>query len=85
MTQNEKIIVGSTIVVTASALTLFMLSKKYNSLNKEIVSNLEDIQYTISKTREDIIVGNKEIADGNRILRKIVKQSSEELANVKNV
>ena len=85
MTQNEKIIVGSTIVVTASALTLFMLSKKYNALNKEIVSNLEDIQYTISKTREDIIVGNKEIADGNRILRKLVKQSSEELTNVKNV
>jgi hypothetical protein len=81
MNTSEKIILGSTAIVTLSAITMLSLSKQYNEAAQEITTNLKDVHYILSKSREDIIAGNKELVEGNRILRSIVKKSSEDLSN----
>jgi hypothetical protein len=81
MTRTEKIIIGSTAIVSISAITMVLLSNKYERTAKEVATNLKDVHYVLSKSREDIIIGNKEIAEGNKILRTIVKKSSEENVN----
>lgn len=84
MTSNEKIIVGSTIVIAASAVAMIIISKEYETTKNQVLSDIKDIRYTISKTREDIIVGNREIVEGNNLLREIVKQDiGNKIANKK--
>ena len=46
-----------------------------NNLDVYGVDNLKDVNYILSKSRDDIIAGNKELAKGNDILRTIVKKS----------
>ena len=83
MTTSDKIIIGSTAVIAASAITMMMISKKYDAAANDVLSELQDIHYILSRSREDIITGNKEIVEGNRILRSIVKQSAEDITDVK--
>ena len=75
MTKTEKIIVGSTFIIGASAVAMLMMSKKYDVGTEQLRSDLSDIRYTLSKSREELIILNKETVEGNRILRKIVKDS----------
>ena len=77
MTTSEKIIIGSTAVITISAVSLLLASKKYDAATQEVITNLKDVNYILSKSREDIIAGNAELAKGNEILRTIVKKSCE--------
>ena len=79
MTNTEKIVIVSTGVVAASAITMMMLSKKYDAATSEVLNELKDIEYNLSRSREDIIIGNKEIVEGNRILRTLIKQSVDEM------
>ena len=78
MTKNEKVIIGSTAVIGISALTMLAISKKYDAATQEILADLNNINYTLSKSREDIIAGNKSIDDGNRMLRSLLIKSAEE-------
>lgn len=80
-TKTEKIVVGSTIIIGASALAMMVMSKKFDIATEEIRSDLSDIRYTLSKSREDLIVLNRETVEGNRILRKIVKDSAEDIVD----
>jgi len=79
MNTSEKIIIGSTAVITVSAITMLVISKQYTEATQEITANLKDVHYILSKSREDIIAGNKELVEGNRLLRSMVKTSAEEL------
>ena len=81
MNKTEKIIVGSTIIVGAAAVTMLLMSKKYDATVAEIHSDLSDIRYTLSKSREDLIILNKETVEGNRILRKIIKDSVQDFVD----
>ena len=83
MTPNEKLIIGSTAVITVSALTILLVSKKYTLAAQEVVNNVKDVNFIMSKCRDDIIIGNRELAEGNRILRGIVKKSSENIVDAK--
>jgi hypothetical protein len=78
LTQTDKIIIGSTVIVTASTISLIMLSKKYARAANEVHGELQDIEYLLSKCREDILVGNKDINEGNKLLRSLIKKSLEE-------
>ena len=78
MTKTEKIVAGSAIIIGASAVTMYVMSKKYNVATEEIRSDLNEIRYTLSKSREDLIILNRETVDGNRILRKLIKESAED-------
>lgn len=79
MTKTEKIVVVSAGVVTVSTVTMLMLAKKYDAAANQVLNELQDIQYTLSRSREDILVGNREIIEGNKILRDLVKQSVTDL------
>lgn len=77
MTKTDKIIIGSTVVVATSAVTMLILSQKYEKSIKEVQADIQEIQYVLSRSREDILVGNREIVDGNRLLRSMVKEGAE--------
>lgn len=83
MTKTEKIVVGSTVIIGASALTMMMLSKKNDAKTGEIKSELNDIRYTLSKSREDLIVLNRETIEGNRILRRLIDHSIDDIVDDK--
>lgn len=83
MTKTEKIVVGSTVIIGASALTMMMLSKKNDAKTSEIKSELSDIRYTLSKSREDLIVLNRETIEGNRILRRLIDHSIDDIVDDK--
>ena len=83
MTTSDKIIIGSTVIVVASAITMLTISKKYEKATNVLTEDLQDIQYLLSRSREDIIAGNKSIVEGNKILREIVKSSAEDMTNQK--
>ena len=79
MTKTEKIVVGSTIIIGASALAMMALTKKHDSETERVRSELSDIRYTLSKSREELIVLNRETAEGNRILRRLIDHSIDDL------
>lgn len=81
MSASDKIIIGSTIVIASSAVTMLAISKKYEKATTALTGDLQDIQYLLSRSREDIIAGNKAIVESNRILRKLVKNSAEDISN----
>lgn len=82
MTREEKaIIMGSAAVISISVLVMCRMTKKYNEDADEIITEIRDIHYELSKSREDIIVGNKEISEGNKLLKKIVKQTATSTSN----
>ena len=81
LTKTEKIVVGSTVIIGACALTMMAMSNKYNAATSEIQSELSDIRYTLSKSREDLIILNRETVEGNRILRKLIKESAEDIVD----
>ena len=81
LTKTEKIVVGSTVIIGASALAMLVMSKKYDITAEEIHSDLSDIRYTLSKSREDLIILNRETVEGNRILRKLIKESAEDVVD----
>ena len=83
MTTSDKIIIGSTIVIAASAITMLTLSKKYEKATNVLNEELQDIHYLLSRSREDINAGNKAIVEGNNILREIVKSAAEDKAKHK--
>lgn len=75
MELSDKIIIGSTIIVAASTITMLAVSKKYNDTISNVHAELQDINYILSRSNEDIIIGNREISEGNAILRTLVKQT----------
>ena len=81
MTTSDKIILGSTAVIAVSAITMLAISKKYEVATEEALSELKDIRYSLSKTREDVIIGNRAISEGNQILRQIVKKTAEDIVD----
>ena len=81
MTTSDKIVIGSTIIMGTAAITMIMMSRKFDTLAEDIHSEMGDIRYTLSKSREDLIVLNKATAEGNRILRKIIKDTAEEFVD----
>lgn len=81
MSASDKIVIGSTIVIATSAVTMLAISKKYEKATTALTGDLQDIQYLLSRSREDIIAGNKAIVEGNRILRELVKNSAEDISN----
>ena len=76
MSAGEKIIIGSTAVIIASTITMLMLGRKYDKKTDDVLLELNDINNTLMMNRKDIIIGNKKIADSNRILRKLVVESA---------
>ena len=80
MTNLEKVVIGSTVIIAVSAVSILVVSKKYENATETVIENLKDVRYTLSKSREDIIVGNKEIVEGNKLLKLIVKQSADAIA-----
>ena len=75
MDKHDKIIIGSTAVIAASAIALFIISHQYDSAANGVQKELQDINYTLTKTREDVVKGNREIIEGNRILRRLIMNS----------
>ena len=78
MTKSDKVIVGATIVIGFSAFSMYMMSKNYDNRTRAVEDNLQDIKYMLSKTREDVLEGNREIIEGNKILKKMVKDAVNE-------
>ena len=76
METSDKIVIGATAVILASTITMLAIGKKYDRASTSVLSELQDIHYTLSKSREDIISGNKSIVEGNMILRTIVQQGA---------
>ena len=81
LTKTEKIVVGSTVIIGACAITMLAMSNKYDVATSGIQSELSDIRYTLSKSREDLIILNRETVEGNRILRKLIKESAEDIVD----
>ena len=78
MTTTDKIIIGAAAVTMMSAATFVYIDKKYKRKTSEVSEELQSIEYLLSKCREDIILGNKEISQGNKLLREIIKKSLED-------
>lgn len=76
MSAGEKIIIGSTAIIIASTITMLMIGRKYDKKTDDVLLELNDINNTLMMNRKDIIIGNKKIADSNRILRKLVVDSA---------
>ena len=78
LSTSDKIIIGAATVTVASTLIFVCISKKYERKTTEVSEELKSIDYLLSKCREDIVVGNKEISQGNKLLRDIIKKSLED-------
>ena len=79
MTTTDKVIIGATAVVAISAITMLVISKKYDDASNAVINELYDIHQTLDKSHENILASNKAIAESNRILRKLVIESAEEV------
>ncbi len=79
--RDEKIIIGSALIIGLSAIAIQKMTRKYDEKTEWIVNELEIIDYEISKSREDIISGNRDIAEGNKLLRKLIKSQATEITN----
>lgn len=77
MTTSDKIIIGSTVVVAASAITMLTISKRCETMTDKLLSELEDTHQTVNRIQLYIDESNKEIARSNQLLRKIVVKSAE--------
>ena len=78
MTKSDKFIAGATITIGISALCMYVTAKNYDSRTQNVEDNLQDIKYMLSKTREDVLEGNREIVEGNKILKTMVKNAVNE-------
>ena len=77
MTTSDKIMLASAIAVVASTAVIVSSTKKYETATTSLISELQDINYLLSRTREDVISGNGQIVAGNKLLQDLVKKSVE--------
>ena len=77
MDLNDKVIIGSTAVILLSAATMLAISKKYDNSLKTLQGDITNINYIVSKSRDDILIGNKTIEQGNAMLRELIKANLE--------
>ena len=85
MTKSDKVIAGATIAIGISAFCMYVTAKNYDSRTRNVEDNLQDIKYMLSKTREDVLEGNREIVEGNKILKTMVKNAVNEGLTEKGV
>ena len=78
MTTSDKIIIGSTVVIAASAITMLVISNKYDTTTKATLSELQDLNRTMVKTHADVLIGNEKIEKSNILLQKLVTKSAED-------
>lgn len=83
LTKTDKIIIAGTAIVVVTAAINYSVAKKYETAALGVQEELRDIEYLLSKNREDILIGNKEIVEGNRLLRSLVKKSAEEISGIR--
>lgn len=76
MDTTDKVLIGASTVIAVSALTMYVMSHKYDVMTKEVIGKMTEINYTLSRSREDIIKGNKAINEGNEMLKEMFKQNS---------
>lgn len=79
MTTSDKIILGSTAVITASAVVMLMASKKYATAIDETLSELQGIHRDVLRSHDELVSGNTEINKSNQLLRKILIGSAEKV------
>ena len=76
MNKTDKIIIGSSIIVAASTITMIMISKKCNTITSNLLSELQDIHQNMNDSHQEIIDGNKELVKSNQLLRRLVIESA---------
>ena len=78
MNNSDKIIIGGSIVMIASAAVMVFLTKKCKDTTTDVISRLMNIQFTLNQCNTELVTGNKEISDAGILLRKLVKNQADE-------
>ena len=84
MSNSDKVIIGGSCLMIATAGVIAYLTKRSESITSDITSRLINIQYTLNQCNTEITIGNKEIADAGLILRKLIKNAASENIESKN-
>lgn len=80
---TDKILLLTAGMLVATGAIMIHESKKYEEVIQTLKCEVDECYHMSNKILEEVIVGNKEIDNGNKLMRQIIKKSLEESGGLK--
>ena len=80
---TDKILLLSAGMLVATGAIMIHESKKYEEVVQNLKYEVDSIYHLDKKILEEVIAGNREIDNGNKLMRQIIRKSLEESGGLK--